>query len=228
MCRSRMALRQGSNGSLVLPDNVAAAQAELVVATSRFCQQPTKRSSCAAASPLASAVFVASKVSPKKKKAKVPKKAGATKAKVVRFAPPDKIVSVTNRHNLVQPEDMPQAWYQPEDYVHIKLDILTSIQAIGSFFSTEVNDEVNDTVAPPTLDLSEHCLRGIETGISNEIYQRRKIRIHTTTQSVLEQQRIFRCLGVESDPYILRAISTLCSKSALESARAVAQLDAAP
>lgn len=186
-----------------------------------------------------------------KQKAQVPRKAGATKGKV-RFAPADKIASITNRHNVASRDDFPQAWYQPQEYVHIKLGILTSIQAIGSFFSTTtevVNDVKTATPAattdddgeqqqsspesqtPPiaavqTLDLSEHCLRGIETGISNEIYQRRKIRIHTTTQSVLEQQRIFRFLGVESDPHILRDVSTQCSHSAQESARAVALLDA--
>ena len=190
----------------------------------------------------------------KKAKAVVVRKAGATKGKV-RFAPADKIASITNRHIVASCDDFPQAWYQPQEYVHIKLGILTSIQAIGSVFSTpevavnDVNTTTPDTTddngeqrqgppgnqTPPpaaaalplqTLDLSEHCLRGIETGISNEIYQARKIRIHTTTQSVLEQQRIFRFLGLESDPHILRDVSARCSQQAQVSARAVALLDA--
>ena len=58
-----------------------------------------------------------------------PTKKGATKSKV-RFAPLDKIASVTNRHILANYDDVAQAWYQPQEYVHIKLDILSFVGSV--------------------------------------------------------------------------------------------------
>ncbi|CAB9523974.1 expressed unknown protein [Seminavis robusta] len=144
-------------------------------------------------------------------KTPVIKKTRTTKVKTVRFAAAAK---VTNRHQIVQSEDLPNAWIQRKDYAHIRMGILSSIQAITSVFSS------NET----SLDLSQHCLRGIETGISAELYKRRKLRIKSTLLGVLEQQRVQRAIGI-SDPLALRAISLQCSLGAQESARSVGQLD---
>ena len=148
-------------------------------------------------------------------------KKGATKAKgVVRFAHHPKFI---NRHAVVTMEDMPNAWYQPQDYKRIKYGLVSSIEAINKVFNNPMQTP-NDDDQQPMLDLSEHCLRGIETGISPELHQRRKLRIKAVTQTVLEQQRIQRANGIQ-DPHALAAISVLCSMGAEESARAVGQLD---
>jgi hypothetical protein len=148
---------------------------------------------------------------------KAPHKKGSTKAKGVSFAP---IPKVTNRHEIVTMEDMPNAWYQPQDYRRIRYGLLSSIQAISNVFNNNMQAEHEQ----PPLDLSEHCLRGIETGISAELHRRRKLRIKSVTQKVLEQQRFQRAMGVQ-DPQALAAVSVLCSMGAEESARSVGQLD---
>jgi len=157
--------------------------------------------------------------------------------KAVRFAPPDKLDTIINQNFRWMEDDLYHAWYQRRDYVIIKLGILSSIHAIGSAMlplapsalqeiEPSSTSEQAAIASVPSLDLSEHCMRGIETGISMEVYQQRKMHIHTTTQSVLEQQRVSRCLGVALDPQILRAISMQLSQAALESALAMAAMDA--
>lgn len=133
----------------------------------------------------------------------------------VRFAAEHKIMAYPNRHSEVHQEDIPNAWYQPEDYLRVKIDILNSIETLTRVFANDKR---------VVIDLSQHCLRGIETGISTELSQRRKQRIQKTTQSVLEQQRIQRLIGY-SDPETLRAVSVRSTKEAQESAAAVAKLD---
>ena len=128
-----------------------------------------------------------------------------TRAKAVRFSDSTKVIA--RKANIAA-----EAWYQPKDYAVIKHDLLGSIHAISQVFQGAA------------LDLSEHCLRGIETSISADLHQRRKTRIQTTTQSVLEQQRQQRLKGV-SDPQALRAISERCTQEAQESALSVGKLD---
>lgn len=151
------------------------------------------------------------KVSPVKQSARKAIKKGATKAKAVRFSKATPKIIATDIVN----DGEYACWYLPQDYARVKLGILTSIQAITSVFKQST---------PSYLDLSEHCLRGIETGISNELYRTRKHRIYTTKHSVLEQQRLQRILGV-SDPLAIRSVSLQCSHAAQESAEAAAKLD---
>lgn len=138
-------------------------------------------------------------------------KKGATKAKVRFSDAPTRVIAQKDETTT----NVNATWYQPKDYAIIKYELLTSIHAI-----TKVFKQQNTT----PLDLDKHCLRGIETGISGDLNKRRKVRIRTTLQSVLEQQRRQRMVGA-SDPLALADVSLQCSQDARESAVSVGQLD---
>jgi len=139
-----------------------------------------------------------------------------TPKKAARFAADTELETVITKPRSLTREELPLTWYQKEDYACIKLGIIHSIHAIAGVFSSATLGE---------LDLDKHCLRGIETGISPDLYQQRKRRIQSTLSKVLEQQRALKTLGLTVDPQVLRNASLEASKEAQESAAAVGRLD---
>lgn len=135
-------------------------------------------------------------------------------ARSVRFAADTELEAVITKPRSLTREELPLTWYQKEDYACIKLGIVHSIHAIAKVFSSST-----------VLDLDRHCLRGIETGISPDLYQQRKRRIQLTLSKVLEQQRAWKTLGLTVDPQVLRKASLQASQEAQESASAVGKLD---
>ena len=197
---------------MVAPNSTAAAQSPFALLAGPGL--PIRRVSNASIDKLA-AQAKKSSASSKRSPLKAVKK-GATKAKAVRFSDSNKIISRNVKFtNTTTSEELP-TWYQPRDYAIVKYEILRSISAITKVFK-------NENTTP--LDLEQHCLRGIETSISSDLYQRRKQRIRSTTKGVLEHQRLQRLAGL-SDPNSLRAVSLKCSREAQESAVSVGKLDA--
>lgn len=128
-------------------------------------------------------------------------------------------VSYQRHQQLQDGDNKAHCWLQAQDYFYIKVDILNSIETLTKFFSN-----TKDNSSCPMVNLSEHCLRGIETGISAELSKHRKERIAQVTRNVLEQQQRQRLLGI-FDPQALRQASLLATKNAQQSAAAVGQLD---
>jgi hypothetical protein len=162
-----------------------------------FVMSPCKAASCCT---LRKNKLVCKKVVPSKKVIRAKKS--------VRFS---NINTVAFRH--ASKEDLQQAWNQQEDIEAIKTGIRGDIEAVHA-----VNGRLSQ------LDQSAHCYRGLETGISMDIYKLKKIWVKTTRQKVMDEQQMQKNLGI-FDPERLSLASQASSSDATRTAAQIAELD---
>ena len=110
--------------------------------------------------------------------------------------------------------ELKQAWNQPQDVANIKSGIRQTIRALH-----EANGKFED------LDETEHSFRGLESGLFPAIGKMRKLWAKTTTQNILDEQRLQKEHGFV-DAQRLSAISRFFSEDAVRCAANMAALDA--
>jgi len=150
----------------------------------------------------------ASKAAPIKKAHHVKKQ-----RRSVRFPEHSVVTAIAVRPALTT-EEVQSTWNQPQDIQNIKEGIREAIRAVVC-----VQGNLSQ------IDASVHCFRGIETGICPTIGKMKKFWAKTTTQNVLDEQRMQRAAGV-FDMQRLGDISRMASEESIRAATAMASLDA--
>ena len=132
----------------------------------------------------------------------------AKKQKSVRFGGEN---SVLFRH--ATDGELRQSWYQSKDYEDFQKDTKNTINALKEAHGNII-----------FLDANEHCIRGLEAHISSDILRLRQMRIRSTVQMVLDQQKARRLHNV-SDPNMISAVSMIFSRQSRNMALSMGALD---
>lgn len=115
----------------------------------------------------------------------------------------------------VQEADRPYVWYQNYDYYQIRKEMLQSLKVFEGLFNG---------ISGHTVNMNEHCLRGMETAVSMELYETKQRRIINTKQVVLYQQNLHKMAGI-SDPERIGIMAAQAAQEAQEAATATGTLD---
>lgn len=119
-------------------------------------------------------------------------------------------------YQYVSQLELKQAWLQAPDIERIKEGIRGTIHAMK-----KANGDIH------ALDKTEHCIRGLESGLSPSLGHLKKQWVRATLQKVLNEQRLPR---KETRPEKLedrlRTVSRECSQEAVWWASKMASLDA--
>lgn len=129
--------------------------------------------------------------------------------KTVQFA--ENRNTVLFRH--VMDSELQQAWYQSKDYCDFQKESRATLDALR-------RARGHLTV----LDAKEHCIRGLEAHVSDDVLQLRKTRIRSAVQVVLDQQNMQRIHGVK-DTVMLASVSTMFSHQSRRQALSMGALD---
>ena len=132
----------------------------------------------------------------------------------VRFHPHPQTIE----YHYVSKLDLKQAWLQKADIEVIKEGIRDTIRAIKA-----VNGKIHE------LDETNHCIRGIETGLSPIMGHLKKQWVQSTQKQVLDEQRRLRSQKKteQQQEDHLSVISRECSQEAVWWANQMATWDTA-
>ena len=119
-------------------------------------------------------------------------------------------------YGYVSKLELKQAWLQPSDTENIKQGIRRTVRALA-----ESKGRVQD------LDETEHCTRGLESGLSPSVGDLKKQWAKMTLQYVLDEQKLQKQQRTPDQEARLSAISQVCSQKAVRWAAQMAALDAA-
>lgn len=143
-------------------------------------------------------------------KRRLPKASCTAAKKSVRFAG---AVEVALKKSSSQ-EELNSAWYAPLEYKSFQIDSRRSLKAVTSNLCGDAN----------AYDASEHCLRGLESCLSPQLYQSRKEHKRNIVEQVLKEQLLHRLVGIQ-DPERLAFRSRAISHQAQERALLLAVVD---
>jgi hypothetical protein len=119
--------------------------------------------------------------------------------------------TVLFRHVLES--ELEQTWYQPKDYQDFKQDNRTTLNALH-----QVQGQLCQ------LDPQQHCIRGLEAHVNDQILRLRQTRIRSNVQVVLDQQRSQQLHGMK-DETMISAVSMMFSKQSRQHALSMGALD---
>lgn len=139
-------------------------------------------------------------------------KRAKTAKKIVRFL----TRTSTFVYDYVSKLEQKQAWLQPSDIETIKHGIRKTVRAIA-----ESKCKIED------LDETEHCIRGLESGLSPSVGNLKKQWAKMTIQKILEEQNLQKQQRTPHQEARLGVISQVCSHEAVRWAAQMAALDAA-
>lgn len=119
---------------------------------------------------------------------------------------------------VVQEQDRTNVWYQNHEFYRIRNEILASLQVFAGLFKGTCDG------SDSFVDMSQHCLRGIETAVSAELNLARQQRIQQTKHVVFYQQTLHKMAGV-NDPDTIGVLASRAAREAHEAAASAGLLD---
>lgn len=111
-------------------------------------------------------------------------------------------------------QELTDTWYAPLEYRHFQRQSKVSLKAVTQNLCGDIH----------AYDASQHCLRGLESCLSPQVYQSRKEEKITVVAQVLRQQLLNRLVGIDN-PEHLASISKGISRQAQERALLLAAFD---
>ena len=130
-------------------------------------------------------------------------------SKSVRFAGTVKVSL-----KAVSQQELNDTWYAPTEYKSFRTDSKLSLHAVTSNLRGDLK----------AYDASRHCLRGLESCLSPELYRSRKEEKVNIVAQVLKEQLLHRLVGIH-DPDRLALRSRELSQQAQERALLLAAVD---
>lgn len=108
-------------------------------------------------------------------------------AKSVRFSPMVRVKDTLSRHDMTLKEHY-EYWLQHHDFLRIKQRNLGTIQAIEQHQQSQEENDASNSDFPEQLLSMDDCLRGLESGLSQENLRKRSYRFAALEEVFLEQE----------------------------------------